>query len=175
MMQNFQLFMKLPNMMAEPTMRWMRRTWRPRWTRSRKSQTNDTQLLWTHGACGHNGHQCRYPAVGHQVSATFENKMNVSIANCSMQQNQSMRQGGIVGDKLKQIILNAFCKSSTVIPPTQSNLKSNLFVEVKADSGVTSHSYFKPSDMSILNNITLKLKVANPNGAYLTSLRSGHL
>ena len=41
-----------------------------------------TKYCWTHGGCNHEGRDCRTPRRGHQVDATFENKMNGSNYYC---------------------------------------------------------------------------------------------
>jgi hypothetical protein len=38
---------------------------------------------WTHGACAHEGCDCRSPAEGHKPEATFQNRMNGSTKNIS--------------------------------------------------------------------------------------------
>ena len=41
------------------------------------------KYCWTHGGCGHTSADCKFPAPGHKVTATFESKMNGSKAFCS--------------------------------------------------------------------------------------------
>ena len=45
---------------------------------------------WTHGACFHPGPQCRNKAMGHQDSATFQNRMGGSTKNVKGVQNQNI-------------------------------------------------------------------------------------
>ena len=48
--------------------------------RSRRQRTTN-RYCWTHGACGHTGDECRARADGHQVTATFRNRMGGSTRN----------------------------------------------------------------------------------------------
>jgi hypothetical protein len=47
-----------------------------------RRRTNTSMYCWTHGACAHNSRDCNSQATGHQVAATFENKMGGSTAYC---------------------------------------------------------------------------------------------
>lgn len=91
LMQNFQMFMQLQNLMNPPRGGRGGRGNRGRGGRGGRGDRPRIvhSYCWTHGACSHNGHQCRNPAVGHQKTATFENKMNGSIANYPASQNSS--------------------------------------------------------------------------------------
>jgi len=46
-------------------------------TSSRRSRPTN-RYCWTHGACGHNGHECKHHANGHKSDATFQNRMDGS-------------------------------------------------------------------------------------------------
>ena len=52
--------------------------------RGRGTRTRNTKFYcWTHGACAHTGKFCNYPAEGHQIEATFANKMGGSTRFCN--------------------------------------------------------------------------------------------
>jgi hypothetical protein len=40
------------------------------------------KYCWSHGGCNHTGAECNTPAQGHQVNATFANKMGGNTHNC---------------------------------------------------------------------------------------------
>ena len=44
---------------------------------------NTKFYCWTHGACAHTSKFCNYPAEGHQIEATFANKMGGSTRFCN--------------------------------------------------------------------------------------------
>ena len=47
---------------------------------SRRSRPTN-RYCWIHGACGHNGHECKHRANGHKPEATFQNRMGGSTKN----------------------------------------------------------------------------------------------
>ena len=51
-----------------------------RQTRHRRTVS---KYCWTHGACAHEGKECKNKNPGHQDEATFANKMGGSTAFCN--------------------------------------------------------------------------------------------
>jgi hypothetical protein len=49
----------------------------------RPTTRNISMYCWSHGGCGHISTGCNTPAAGHQIAATFENKMGGSTRNCT--------------------------------------------------------------------------------------------
>ena len=47
-----------------------------------KMRKNILKYYWTHGACAHSGSQCPNQAKGYKIEATFQDKMNGSLARC---------------------------------------------------------------------------------------------
>ena len=47
-----------------------------------KFRKNISKYCWTHGACAHSSSECPEPAKGHKVTASFQNKMDGSLARC---------------------------------------------------------------------------------------------
>ena len=50
--------------------------------RSNFRQRNLSEYCWTHGACGHRGHNCMGKLPNHQDTASFQNKMGGNTNNC---------------------------------------------------------------------------------------------
>ena len=47
-----------------------------------KFRKNISKYCWTHGACAHSSSDCPEPAKGHKATASFQNKMDGSLARC---------------------------------------------------------------------------------------------
>ena len=47
-----------------------------------KMRKNISQYCWTHGACAHSSDSCPNKVKGHKSEATFQDKMNGSLARC---------------------------------------------------------------------------------------------
>lgn len=52
-----------------------------------KPQPNKSSYCWTHGACNHNGHNCRDPLPGHIADASFRQRKGGSNKGCSKKNN----------------------------------------------------------------------------------------
>ena len=81
-----QHFQQQPNTQQQPG--WMRggrgRGGRGRGGRGRGGRRNaPTGYCWTHGMCFHTSQTCNTPAEGHQVEATYQNRMGGNHRNCN--------------------------------------------------------------------------------------------
>ena len=47
-----------------------------------KMRKNISKYCWTHSGCSHSGSHCPNQAKGHKIEATFQDKMNGSLARC---------------------------------------------------------------------------------------------
>ena len=47
-----------------------------------RGRRNTSKYCWSHGACAHEGSECKYPKPGHKKEATFANKMGGSLDYC---------------------------------------------------------------------------------------------
>ena len=47
-----------------------------------KMRKNISKYYWTHGAYAHSSSHCPNQAKGHKIEATFQDKMNRSLARC---------------------------------------------------------------------------------------------
>lgn len=52
-----------------------------------KPQAKKSSYCWTHGACTHNGYDCRYPLPGHIADANFQQRKGGSNRGCSKMNN----------------------------------------------------------------------------------------
>ena len=50
--------------------------------KGKKNTSTDRLYCWTHGACAHNGKDCKHYKDGHQVDTTFQDMNNGSTKNC---------------------------------------------------------------------------------------------
>ena len=56
-------------------------------SRSNRSGRSQRKYCWTHGSCEHASRNCINTAQGHQLSATFNNRMGGNNANCNRNNN----------------------------------------------------------------------------------------
>ena len=96
-------------------------------TKKSKRNPNQSKYCWTHGLCSHNSAQCRTPADGHMVNATFENRMGGSSKNISDSWSGGRDNKNLV-DKLN--ILQNF--STTPVAPISSHSNSVFKVDTGA-------------------------------------------
>ena len=98
----------------------------PRWHR-----TNTSSYCWTHGACNHASANCLNPLPGHQVNATFNNRMNGCDFYCHPVANNNINH------------------QDTTYMNNITSSKNSKYIIAKADSGA-SNNYWRNEDKSVL-------------------------
>jgi hypothetical protein len=120
---------------------------------------------WTHGAGAHPSPDCRTPTQGHQIGATFENKMGGSMRYCQPAATWQIGSAHNLNFKLKTKVSN----NAPPNPPTK--------IIAKTDSGASSH-YFKVNDISALTNVCTTPfgpHVMLPDSTTIQATQSGQL
>ena len=130
------------------------------------------KYCWTHGACTHNGADCKTKAQNHIDMATFKNRRGGSNKGCKEWRcGTEVKNKNINSEKL--LVSNL----TSVVPPQQTNQSIAASTTIaKADSGASKH-YFKEKDSEHLQQCTQAPgpTVHLPNGETITSIKHGFL
>ena len=103
---------------------------------------NISKYCWTHEACAHSSSDCPDRAKGHKTTATFQDKMDGSLARCEWWVELGLN---LYSCKINNIFTNK---------PVNSPLYSKPPIVIAKGDSTASHNYWREQDKHYLTYIT---------------------